>query len=171
MDRRFPIGQFVCPDEIKEQEVDVWIEEMRSLPSKVRELTHSLDESALTQTYREGSWNVRQLVHHIVDSHLNGYIRMKAALTEDNPAVKSYEESDWALMGDYDMPIEVSLQLLEALHERWTYLLRTLTNTQLKRTYQSPDGSALRLEQSIGLYAWHGNHHLAHIRLALADGE
>lgn len=127
----------------------------------------TLDELELTKTYREDSWNVRQLIHHIFDSHLNGYMRMKLALTEENPLVKTYEESEWAKLIDYDLNIKVSLQLLDNLHERWTYLLKNLTATQLQRIYQYPDGSIMRIEQSIALYAWHGNHHLAHIQQAL----
>lgn len=92
---------------------------------------------------------------------------MKLALTEENPLVKTYEESEWAKLIDYDLNIKVSLQLLDNLHERWTYLLKNLTATQLQRIYQYPDGSIMRIEQSIALYAWHGNHHLAHIQQAL----
>ncbi|WP_369973804.1 YfiT family bacillithiol transferase [Rummeliibacillus sp. POC4] len=112
---------------------------------------------------------MRQLIHHIADSHLNGYIRIKLALTEVNPLVKTYEENEWAKLIDYDLPIKVSLQLLDTLHERWVNLLKNLTIDQLKRTYQYPDGSIMRIEQSIALYAWHGNHHLAHIQQALKN--
>ncbi|MDM5291763.1 putative metal-dependent hydrolase [Peribacillus simplex] len=167
MDNRYPIGQFDCPNEVQEKDIQMWIKEMTTLPSRLNELIVSLDESKLTKTYRENSWNVRQLIHHIIDSHLNGYMRMKLALTEENPVVKTYEESEWAKLIDYELPIKVSLQLLESLHERWTYLLKNLTDTQLQRTYQYPDGSKMRIEQSIALYAWHGNHHLAHIQQAL----
>jgi hypothetical protein len=167
MDKRYPIGQFDCPNEIQEKDIQMWIKEIATLPSRLNRLTLSLDELELTQTYREDSWNVRQLIHHIVDSHLNGYMRMKLALTEENPLVKTYEESEWAKLIDYDFPIIVSLRLLESLHERWTNLLKNLTAFQLQRTYQYPDGSKMRIEQSVALYAWHGKHHLAHIQQAL----
>lgn len=167
MDNRYPIGQFDCPNEVQEKDIQMWLQEMNTLPSRVNALTISLDEMELTKTYREDSWNVRQLVHHIVDSHLNGYLRMKLALTEENPIVKTYEESEWAKLIDYELPINVSLQLLDCLHERWAYLLKNLTTTQLQRTYQYHDGSKMRIEQSIALYAWHGNHHFAHIQQAL----
>ncbi|PZM66125.1 putative metal-dependent hydrolase [Paenibacillus dendritiformis] len=164
---RYPIGQFVCPNEVQEKDIQMWVKEMTTLPSRLNMLTVTLDELELTKTYREDSWNVRQLIHHIFDSHLNGYMRMKLALTEENPLVKTYEESEWAKLIDYDLNIKVSLQLLDNLHERWTYLLKNLTATQLQRIYQYPDGSIMRIEQSIALYAWHGNHHLAHIQQAL----
>ncbi|MGN7402424.1 YfiT family bacillithiol transferase [Cytobacillus praedii] len=153
MDNRYPIGQFDCPNEEKEKDIQMWIKEISTLPSRLSVLTASLDELKLTKTYRENSWNVRQLIHHIVDSHLNGYMRMKSALTEENPVVKTYEESEWAKLTDYEMPVKVSLQLLESLHERWTYLLENLTATQLQRTYQYPDGGKMRIEQNIALYA------------------
>ena len=123
MDNRYPIGQFDCPNELQEKDLQLWIKEISTLPSRLSALTVPLDELKLTKTYRENSWNVRQLIHHIVDSHLNGYMRMKLALTEENPVVKTYEESEWAKLTDYDQPVKVSLQLLESLHERWTYLL------------------------------------------------
>jgi uncharacterized damage-inducible protein DinB len=167
MNNRYPIGQFNSPSEVQEKDIQVWIKEITTLPSRLNALTVLLDELELTKTYRENGWNVRQLIHHISDSHLNGYMRMKLALTEDNPVVKTYEESEWAKLIDYELPIRVSLQLLESLHERWTYLLKNLTATQLQRTYQYPDGNKMRIEQSIALYAWHGNHHLAHIQQAL----
>jgi len=169
MDNRYPIGQFECPNEVQKKDIQMWIKEISTLPSRLNALTVSLDEIKLTKTYRENSWNVRQLIHHIVDSHLNGYMRIKLALTEENPVVKTYEESEWAGLTDYNLPVKVSLQLLKSLHERWTYLLENLTDTQLKRTYQYPDGNKMRIEQSIALYAWHGNHHFAHIQLALKD--
>ena len=169
MDYRYPIGQFTSPNEIQEKDIQIWIREISTLPSRLRTLTESLDELKLTKQYRENSWNVRQLIHHIADSHLNGYMRMKLALTEENPVVKTYEESEWAKLTDYELPVQASLQLLESLHERWTYLLGNLTKKQLQRTYQYPDGSKMRIEQSIALYAWHGNHHFTHIQLALSN--
>lgn len=136
MENRYPIGQFVCPNEVQEKDIQMWVKEMTTLPSRLNMLTVTLDELELTKTYREDSWNVRQLIHHIFDSHLNGYMRMKLALTEENRAK----------LIDYDLNIKVSLQLLDNLHERWTYLLKNLTDTQLQRIYQYPDGSIMRIE-------------------------
>ncbi|MBZ5751329.1 YfiT family bacillithiol transferase [Metabacillus rhizolycopersici] len=167
MDNRYPLGHFTCPSEVQEKDIQMWINEMTTLPSRLKALTASLDELDLTKKYRDNSWNVRQLIHHFFDSHLNGYMRVKLALTEDNPVVKTYEESEWGKLIDYELPISVSVQLIESLHERWTYLLKNLTTTQLQRSYQYPDGSKMRIDQSIALYAWHGNHHLAHIQQAL----
>ncbi|MDA1478017.1 YfiT family bacillithiol transferase [Bacillus changyiensis] len=167
MNKKYPIGQFDCPQEVQETDIQMWVKEIRTLPHRLKRLTESLSEAELSKMYRENSWNVFQLIHHIVDSHLNGYMRMKLALTEENPIVKTYEESEWAKLKDYESPIKNSLQLLENLHKRWAYLIENLTTTQLQRTYQYPDGEKMRLDQSIALYAWHGNHHLAHIEQAL----
>ena len=167
MKQRYPIGEFHYPKEIQESDIRAWIDEISALPELLKSVVLSLNEVDFEKTYRDGSWTIRQLVHHIADSHLNGYIRMKLALTEENPLVKTYEESEWAKLVDYNSPLNVSVQLIESLHSRWTSLLRNLTATQLKRTYQYPNSSRVRLEQSIALYAWHGNHHLAHIKQAL----
>ena len=140
MDHRYPIGQFTCPNEVQEKHIQIWIREISTLPSRLRILTASLDELKLKKQYREYSWNVCQLIHHIADSHLNGYMRMKLALTEESPVVKTYEESEWAKLTDYELPVQASLKLLESLHERWAYLLGNLTKKQLQRTYQYPDG-------------------------------
>ena len=164
---KYPIGEFDCPTAVTQKEVHTWIQDIKTLPSRVRALTQSLNDEQLAYTYREGGWTVRQLVHHLADSHINGYVRFKLALTEDTPTIKSYQEAKWAQLIDSELPIHVSLTMLEALHERWTYLLEHLSEAQLKRTYAFPDQRKMRVEQSIALYAWHGNHHLAHIQKAL----
>ncbi|CAM3593495.1 YfiT family bacillithiol transferase [Marinicrinis lubricantis] len=167
MDPRFPIGQFSCPTEVKREDVEQWIKEISLLPHRLRELLDGQDEVSLKKTYRENSWTVRQLVHHIADSHLNGYVRMKLALTEESPVVKTYEEKEWAKLADYELPVGISIQQIDLLHERWTFLLNRLSEKERHRVYMLPDGSEMRIEQSIALYAWHGKHHLAHIQLAL----
>lgn len=167
VNERYPIGQFVCDEVISSEQVAEWIEEIRLLPAQLREAVTGLNEEDLNKTYRPNSWTIRQLVHHIADSHMNGYIRIKLALTEDGPTIKPFEESEWAKLPDYDLPISVSLQLIESLHERWSYLLQSLTNNQSKRFFNHPDSGTLSIEKSIGIYAWHGKHHLAHIRHAL----
>ncbi|WP_066071621.1 YfiT family bacillithiol transferase [Neobacillus soli] len=166
-DERYPIGQFQCPKVVSKENVQGWIEELKTFPQKLKESVENLDDKVLSYTYRENSWTIRQLVHHLVDSHMNSYIRFKLALTEDQPTIKPYQEDKWAELVDSTMPIMVSLTLLESLHKRWTCLLETLTDEQLKRTFIHPESGAVSLEKNIGIYAWHGNHHLAHIHQAL----
>ncbi|OCA92846.1 YfiT family bacillithiol transferase [Pseudobacillus wudalianchiensis] len=166
-DEQYPIGLFECPYNILEADLHYWIDDIRSLPNRLKALTKNLDKKELGYTYREGSWTIQQLVHHIADSHMNGYIRMKLALTEEIPTVKTYEESKWMELYDSELPINISLSLLEGLHAKWACLLEHLTPVQLQRQYKYPNGDVMRIEQSIALYAWHGNHHLAHIQHAL----
>ncbi|WP_338750399.1 YfiT family bacillithiol transferase [Bacillus sp. FJAT-52991] len=166
-DERYPIGRFEYPQNILQEDIQYWINDITSLPSRLKSLTQDLSKEELAYTYRTGSWTILQLVHHIVDSHMNGYIRMKMALTEETPIIKTYEESKWAELNDYELPIKVSLTLLESLHAKWGYLLENLTTIQLKKQYMYPDENVMKIEQSIALYAWHGNHHLAHIQQAL----
>jgi len=164
---RYPIGEFQCPDVISKENIQGWLEEIKTFPQRLKAVVENLSDEALASTYRENSWNVRQLVHHLVDSHMNSYIRFKLALTEDNPTIKPYAEDKWAELIDSTMPIEISLTLLESLHLRWTFLLETLTDEMLKRTFNHPDSGTTSLEKNIGIYAWHGNHHLAQILNAL----
>lgn len=167
MNERYPIGQFSCGDSISSEEIQHWIDEIKTLPARLNDVVSELDEEKLKNTYREGGWTIQQIVHHIADSHLNSYIRFKLALTEDNPTIKPYAEDKWAALPDSNLPIEVSLVLIQSLHERWVYLLENLTVVKLKRTFTHPDSGDYTLEKNIGLYAWHGNHHLAHIQNAI----
>lgn len=167
MDRRYPIGQFQQEGPVAEEQLKQWIEEIIQLPEQLASLVEGLSESQLQHTYREGGWNINQLVHHIADSHLNSFIRFKLALTEENPIIKPYEEAEWAKLPDYDMPPQSALDLLASIHRKWVVLLRSLTAEQLERTFQHPESGNVSLKENIGIYAWHGNHHLAHIRLAL----
>lgn len=166
---RYPIGKFQAVDEFDLQTVLSHIHTIERLPFKLRQVVESLDTSSLNRQYREGSWNVRQLVHHIADSHMNGYIRTKWALTEKNPTIKDYDENGWMKLGDSnELPIEVSLRLIESLHERWAYLFRNLEDAQWKRTFIHPEkGDTRTLYQHAGMYAWHGEHHLAHVKKAV----
>ncbi|WP_107838524.1 YfiT family bacillithiol transferase [Metasolibacillus meyeri] len=166
-DKRYPIGEFQCPQSISTQQITDWIEQIEALPQQLNKLTAQLTDAELTYRYRENGWTVRQLIHHIADSHMNSYIRFKLALTENEPTIKPYAEDKWAELPDSALPIDISLTCLEALHRRWTVLLESLSNRQLKRSFHHPDTGTMPLEQCIGLYAWHGAHHLAHIKQAL----
>ncbi|MBG9692008.1 YfiT family bacillithiol transferase [Lysinibacillus fusiformis] len=168
IDLRYPIGEFQCPKEVTSQHVKEWMEDISLLPKQLKEVLSEASEQALAKSYRENGWTVRQLVHHIADSHMNSYTRFKLALTEDVPTIKPYNEAEWAMLPDSEMPIATSLTLIESLHERWVYLLTNLTDEQLQRAYNHPDSGLTTLEQAVGLYAWHGKHHLAHIQHALA---
>ncbi len=170
-DLRFPIGRFEPPAEISAQLVASWIAEIESLPERLRTLVGGLDDEQLDTPYRPGGWSVRQVVHHLVDSHLNSYVRFKWALTEERPVIKAYWEDRWAELADYrDTPLEVSLDLLESLHARWCVLLRALGPADLEREFVHPDSGPMTLGANIGAYAWHGRHHLAHIE-RLGDRE
>lgn len=167
MTERYPIGEFEAPEQISIEEVKTWINEIRVLPLRLIELVQNLSADQLENTYREGSWTVRQIVHHIADSHMNAYIRFKLALTEENPTIKPYAEDKWAELSDSTLPITHSIKIIEALHDRWVYLLANLTQEQLKRTFTHPESGIVSIDKNIGIYAWHGNHHLAHIKNAL----
>jgi uncharacterized damage-inducible protein DinB len=123
-----------------------------------------LSEDQLNTPYREGGWTVRQLIHHVPDSHLNSYVRFKLALTEDEPTIKPYQEDRWAELADSRVtPIETSLSLLDSLHQRWILLLRSFTAADWKKTFRHPEVGVLTLDKTVALYAWHGKHHVAHI--------
>ena len=168
-DPRFPIGPFsydVVPSEA-ERARDV--ERIAALPAELREVLAGVTEGELEGTYRAGGWTVRQLVHHLADSHLNGYVRFKLALTEETPTIKPYDEARWAMLPDVrSVPVETSLRLLEALHARWAALLHAMTPVEWARGYVHPEhGRTIPLDVALASYAWHGRHHLAHVRVAL----
>lgn len=168
INERYPIGEFQCPEIITKEQLQLWINDIETLPEKLKEVVENLSNEALLRTYRNNSWTIRQLVHHIADSHLNSFIRFKLALTEDNPTIKPYDENKWAVLADTAISVEASLSIIEGLHQRWTHLLKTLSDAQLKRTFYHPDSGLITLEKNIGIYAWHGNHHLAHVQQALS---
>lgn len=169
MNERFPIGEFVCMEHISTKEIKSWVNEIRTLPMRLMEVVNHLSDVELEYTYREGSWTIRQIIHHIADSHMNAYIRFKLALTEESPTIKPYAEEKWAELSDSKLPIDTSLKIIKSLHDRWVYLIENLTDEQLKRTFIHPDSGVVSLEKNIGIYAWHGNHHLAHIKNALKE--
>ena len=164
---RFPIGRFKIDENISEETITQCIRDIEMLPKLLRLAVDQLDETQLDTPYRPDGWTIRQVVHHVADSHINSYVRFKWALTEDAPTIKAYSEKAWAEEEDAKVaPIEVSLKILEALHQRWIIVLKNLSKEDLKRTFIHPkSGFAYTLEMSITLYAWHGKHHVAHVRL------
>jgi hypothetical protein len=164
-DPRYPIGPFAVEGEITPARRDGWISQVEETPALLRHTVRGLTEAQFDTPYREDGWTVRQVVHHLPDSHLNAYVRFKLALTEANPTIRPYEEGRWAELPDTaGTPIGVSLVLLEALHRRWVILLRTMTEPQWSRTYFHPEHQkAFPLDRMLAMYAWHGRHHLAHI--------
>lgn len=165
--QQYPIGQVELPDVIENSHIEQWIEEIKMLPHRLRIVLEGCNERDLMSTYRDGGWTVKQLVHHLADSHMNSFIRFKLALTEDNPTIKPYDENAWAAMNDSQLPVEVSLNILAGIHYRWSILLESMNEQQWLRTFNHPDNGLTRLDDCLGLYAWHSNHHLAHIKLAL----
>ena len=162
---RYPIGKVKLPEVITEQDIKTWISVLEETPEKLKYLVRNLNEKQLDTPYREGGWTIRQVLHHLVDSHMNSYIRFKWTLTEEEPVIKAYFEDRWADLPDTkDAPVDLALQALEALHAKWTYLLQGLSSDQLKRCFIHPESnSKVSLEQNIGIYAWHSEHHIAHI--------
>lgn len=164
MDLKYPIGKFVWPEAVSDEERRGLISGIAALPANLRAAVAGLTEEQLDHPYRPEGWTVRQVVHHVPDSHLNSYTRFKLALTEDDPLIKPFEEDRWALLADSrDTPIEVSLALTEALHSRWVILLRSLSPEQWRRAFRHPEHGSVTLDRALALYAWHGRHHVAHI--------
>jgi uncharacterized damage-inducible protein DinB len=163
MDMKYPIGTFQFDDEITSRVTSVWINEIEDLPRLLRDAVKDLDNEQLDTAYRSGGWTVRQVIHHLADSHMNAYVRFKLALTEENPVIKPYDETKWAELSDYKLPIDTSLLLLETLHKRWTNLLSSLTPADMEKTFIHPDSGEVSVGKNIGIYAWHGRHHLAQI--------
>jgi len=163
-DPRYPIGRFDRNINITREMRSDFIKTIETLPSQLKKEVENLSPQQLDTPYRDGGWTIRQVVHHIPDSHVNSYVRFKLALTEDNPQIKTYEESLWAELPDtFNTPIEISLQLLDSVHKRWAILLRSLTDEQFEKTFQHPEWGNITLSKTLALYAWHSKHHLAHI--------
>lgn len=162
---RYPLGKFKAPEQISDAQINEWIAVLESLPNRLEGMVIGLSEKQLETPYRPGGWTVRQLVHHISDSHHNSYIRFKWALTEDKPVIKPYDEKAWAeLFDSRTAPIQMSLDHLRAIHTKLVFLLKGLSKEQLQRKFMYPDGNQeSTLEENIGRYAWHSNHHFAHI--------
>lgn len=163
-DPRYPVGRFHKPQTIDAQALEQAISTLEELPQEMRDAVAGLDDEQLDTPYRAGGWTLLQTVHHVADSHMNAYIRMKLALTEDAPIIKTYEEALWANLHDgHDAPAEWSLSLLDALHARWVMMLRSLTDAQWQRTFVHPEHGPLGLQTAVLMYDWHSRHHTAHI--------
>lgn len=163
-DPRYPVGKFTYSGPLTETQRQEAISAIAETPANLRAAVKGLSDAQLDTPYREGGWTVRQVIHHVPDSHLNSYIRFKLALTEDEPTIKPYFEDRWADLADTKAtPIEVSLTLLESLHDRWVRLLRSLKPEDWKRAFRHPELGAMTLEKTLALYQWHGRHHVAHI--------
>lgn len=164
MDVRYPLGKFAWEENLTDNRRRELIGQIAEAPAKFRAAVEGLDEKKLDTPYRDGGWTVRQVAHHLSDSHLNAFVRFKLALTEDEPAIKPYNEKLWAETADAKgAPIASSLTLLESLHERWATLLKSMTAGDFKRKLKHPELGEVTLERYLGLYAWHGRHHVAHI--------
>jgi len=163
-DPRYPIGRF-SPDSAPTSATRAsHIEAIAGLPQRMRQAVAGLGDNQLNTPYREGGWTVRQVIHHVPDSHLNAYIRFKWAMTEENPTIKPYDETAWAALKDSELtPVDVSLNLLESLHSRWAVLLRSLKPEDFQKKFVHPESGPHDLDWLLSLYSWHGNHHLAHI--------
>jgi len=166
---KYPIGIFKKPETIKASHIEEWIHTIKNFPESIEQLTEDLSEENLAKTYRPDGWNIRQLVHHCADSHMNAFIRFKLALTEESPKIKPYFEDQWAELPDtLATRIMASLKLIEGLHARWAILLQSLRADDLERIYIHPEhGKKFTLAETIGMYDWHCRHHLAHIKNAL----
>jgi hypothetical protein len=164
MDLSYPIGKFDWKQTVAPERRTQLIDEIVAAPAKFREAVHGLNDAQLDTPYRPDGWTVRQVIHHVADSHMNSYIRFRLALTEEQPAVKGYNEKEWAKLHDsHTLPVEVSLQLLEGLHGRWEDLLRSMTDADFERSFRHSERGLIRLDTNLALYGWHSRHHAAHI--------
>ena len=165
-DLRYPIGPLKdhAKDHTTAEERAALMDEIQDAPTKLRAAVAGLDDAQLDTPYREDGWTVRQVVHHVVDSHVNAYVRFRWSLTEDAPMIKAYKEKEWARLPDaIGAPVEVSLNLLDALHARWLILLRAMSPEDFERRWASPDKGELGVDVLLQIYGWHGKHHVAHI--------
>jgi DinB family protein len=163
-DLRYPLGKFTYNGYLTEDQKQKSLDDIAHAPANLRVAVKGLSQQQLDTPYRPDGWTVRQVAHHVPDSHLNAYVRFKLALTEEDPTIKPYAEDRWAQLADTQAtPVEISLVLLDSLHDRWVRLLRSLKPEDWKRTFRHPDLGLVSLEKNLALYAWHGRHHVAHI--------
>jgi len=167
---KYPIGKFAPQDAYTQAELDHCIQRIESLPQKMESLLRDLAPKKLDISYREGGWTARQVVHHVSDSHMNAYVRFKWALTENTPLIKAYDEKLWAQTAEVKMDPQMSVNILKALHVKWVILMRSLGSPDLQKQYIHPETKKnFRLDRLIAMYAWHGDHHLAHLKI-VAEG-
>jgi len=163
-DLRYPVGKFSRPTAFGTADRAAAIDAIAALPTALREAVRGLSDAQLDTPYRPGGWTVRQLVHHVADSHMNAYVRLRLALTEENPTIKPYDEQKWAALADAtSLPVDVSLGILDGIHHRWTVLLHALGPADFARTLLHPDNGPMSLDVLLALYAWHSRHHVAHV--------
>jgi uncharacterized damage-inducible protein DinB len=163
-DLRFPVGPFQRPATLSPDERAAAINDIANTPSNLRAAVRGLNDAQLDTPYRPDGWTVRQVIHHVPDSHANAYIRFKLALTEDNPTIKPYDEAAWAKLEDSKTtPVETSLSLMDGIHDRWNRILLAMTAQDFGRKLMHPENGPMTLDQLLAMYAWHGHHHVAHI--------
>jgi hypothetical protein len=161
---KYPIGKFEVPVSYNADEIRQWISDIKTLPAKLRQAIAHLNDTQLDTAYRPGGWTLRQVVHHMADSHMNSLIRFKWALTEENTTIKAYHQANWALLPDYRLPVESSLNMLKGIHQHMVALFESFTENEWNRTFKHPEtGADISLKRNLALYAWHSKHHLAHI--------
>lgn len=168
MDVRLPIGELQVPEKVTLENIQEWLQEIDTYTIRLRETVDSLSDGDLSKTYRDGSWTVRQLVHHIADSQLNMYQRLKMALTDENPKVPAFDQEKWAIQPDTKLPTESSIKMLEGINERIVFLGNHLTEEQLDRAFTLQGNEEITVAKKVAKLAWHEEHHLAHIKIALA---
>ncbi|WP_342512487.1 YfiT family bacillithiol transferase [Sporosarcina sp. FSL K6-1522] len=168
MEVKYPIGQLQVPEHVTVENIQEWLKQIETYTIRLRETVDSLSDEELSKTYREGSWTVRQLVHHIADSQLNMYQRLKLALTDENPTAPAFDEEKWAIQPDTELPVESSIKMLEGINERIVSLGHSLTEEQLARVFTHQQNGEIPVAKKVAKLAWHEEHHLAHIKNALS---
>lgn len=172
MDKKFPIGAFSFNKDHTPEELDQWLDDIALLPERLRDEIEGCSDDVLLSPYREGSWTLRQVIEHLLDSHMNAVIRLKTALTENNPTIRPYDQDKWVKAEfQFGIPLELTLDMIENTHEKMIRIYQSLNEDQWKRTYNNPESGIFSLEKSAALYAWHSNHHLAQIRLVTQGSE
>jgi uncharacterized damage-inducible protein DinB len=171
-DHAYPIGRFTAPTHYDDASREEFVQQIAAAPGAMRAAVEGLTAAQLDTPYRAGGWTVRQVVHHVPDSHLNAYVRFKLALTEEEPTIRPYDQALWAVLPEAASgPIGYSLDLLEALHERWVACIRLVPAGAFARKFRHPELGLMSLDQQLALYAWHGRHHVAQITsLAMREG-
>lgn len=165
--RQYPIGKYKAPETVSHEQRTHWMEELKAFPGEFRMLAQSLTQKQMDSSYREGGWTGLQVIHHVSDSHMNAYLRFRWAMSEDHPMIKAYNEAAWAAMEDYKtLDPEVSLSFIKAIHDKWFELQRHMSDEDWGKTYRHPeDGKTYQLDKVLGLYVWHGNHHMTHLKI------